>query len=987
MKLNKIIIEGFKSFANRTEINLSEGFTTIVGPNGAGKSNITDAIKWVLGDQSPKNLRGKSMQDVIFSGSDAKKAMNFAEVTLVIDNSSRELPIEFDEVSLSRLVYRNGDAEYKINNSKARLKDIQELMIDTGVQASSFSMISQGKIESIFNSRPEDRRAIFEEAAGVLKYKRRKHEANLKIAHVESNLERIEDIVHELGEQLKPLKVQKKQAEQFLKLREELKEIEVALLVQQIETANNNKHEISKTLIELENEKLDLDFENKNSLLEIENLLSKNLDIDAQITEHQNKLLEFNTEIQNLETKALLDTGLNVDNKEFYLTRLNTLKSNLTQKENDLKLKNPKESDAQIKSNLENQQRHSSQLGNIENELNKLDKRLNSISHQVTRLNSRKEFIEQTKDNLANLHQGVRAIVENKNSLSGIIGTIYDLVEIENEHKLAIEAALGSSIQYVATKTTKDARNAINFLKKTRDGKATFIARDNLNYQLVENKNFTLAKHQKGYIGLAHELVKFEEIDRQLFEALLGNTVLVDNLENAQSIYEELPNKVKVITLDGEIISPRGFITGGKTKNQKNSLLSMDLELQKIPEKIHELNQELEEINAEKKELEISKESLMKILDDASSKLRNIENTKTINEQIVSNLKTEIIVIKKEISEIEKKFESTSEDDFKNHLKQEIISVKAKKEIHEQKLSKLRSDVQGDKLRESELRNKIATVDKRLELINRTSNKSELDFSKLELEISNALRRLSEEYQIIYSTSMKVENYFDDIEKELIKVSKIRNKIIQLGDVNIGAIEEYARINERYLFIDAQRQDTVNAKNNLLELISQMDKEMETRFIETFEQIEVEFNKTFQDLFDGGEAQLVLTDKNNILETGVDIIARPPGKKLSRITLLSGGEKSLTAISLLFAILKIKTIPLVVLDEAEAALDDHNVDRYSQYLKAFNGSTQFLVITHRKGTMENADYLYGVTMQDKGISKIVSVDLKNMEDNLNEIKE
>ena len=1186
MKLKKIELQGFKSFADKTEIVFLDGVTTIVGPNGSGKSNISDALRWVLGEQSVKTLRGNKMEDVIFAGTQVRKKVGFAEVSMYLDNTDGELPIEYSEVVVTRRVYRNGESNYLINGSECRLKDIQELFMDTGVGRDGYSIISQGKIDEILSSKSEERRHIFEEASGIVKYRVRKEEATRKLSNTEINLSRVSDILAEIENTIEPLSEKSAKAKEYLNLRDSLKTYDIYIFINSIE---KNKIEIQKlddiiaTLSQdIENEeKVTTEFEKnkleiKNRIAEItekqestntsyyelENEIQR---LNSSIDIYNSKITSSNENIERLTNEIGEDKDKINSLKEEIKTRLqkrenmtlNKVKfeEELKQKQEELdilmkKLDDKASSVEELKVQIDNMQEEKyelkanissmeatieanklqieekqkgfdknislkdritiekqeivSVLNNKEQELNKKleifnsnDEKLSSMQKELdTAISKYNEFnqeimtLKSKLNYLVNLEKesegylkSVKASLDfaNENAMaSQVYGTIASIVSTEERFEFAIEIALGGYLQNIVVDTKKSATKIVNYLKENLLGRATFLPLDNIKNVGIDSKS----KYSKynGFLGFAIDLVKYDQKYKKAVELALGNTIVMDNVENALKIVSDIKNHARIVTLDGELIAPTGSITGGKQKNKTVGLVGRHNKIEKLNEEINNKEKELQSYAEKRKADEVAMNDIrekMQVLkeeidnlnievatyreknENITKELERVEKSKEtnnediikLNEQIntlteeINNSNSKIEEIDKEVNEKQheidvyvldnkesgKELEYLNEDilnlkislssfdesvasidemkekieqDIENFkasitrreeqsekLKQDIEEYKAnieanKKEIDEKNnfkneyqdiTNKLKADKEEISKKQDELEIKVLESVKRVEKIKEEKSKTENKKIKFDIETENFRNKMWDEYEISIAAAKQFIESSPVIDDKTININKeaekLRKKIKELGDVDVSSIEEYNKTKERYDFITTQKQDLEETKAKLQNLINNMTSIMKSQFSKQFESIKTNFNDTFKELFGGGKAELKLSDESNILESGIEIEVQPPGKKLQSMSLLSGGERALTATALLFAILKLKSPPFCILDEIEAALDDVNVSRFADYIKKYSKKTQFIVITHRKGTMEVASSVYGVTMEEYGISKILSMKL------------
>lgn len=983
MYLKSIKAVGFKSFADKIELDIKDGITCIVGPNGSGKSNILDAVKWVLGEQSVKSLRGSgSMSDVIFNGSKSRSPMSRASVALTIDNSNHYLKSEFNEIEVKRVVYRSGENEYYLNNTKVRLKDITDLFIDSGASRDAYNIISQGTVEDIVSSKPEARRVIIEEAAGVLKYKKHKEESLRKLEKTKDNLNTINLLINELETSLEPLRIQSIKAKKFNEYKDNLKTLEIALIVNDIKKINleynklKTRNEELKSLIEELNAKVSKDTAtlevNKLSNLEVEgalNKLNQNLvDLERLIADtNAKKTLILERKKLNSNNDITLNNVLNL--KEEVLS----LEKNINSLEEEINTLNRKKDDLRASiDSLDNEELilRKDYVTNS-NELNKKNKDLLELNNKIDILNN-------NILNEVNIPLPVKSILNNPR-LKGIYNTVGKLLTFDDLYMNAIETTLGASLNYLVVDSETSVKQAINYLKEQRLGRATFLPLNIIKPKYLDSSVLETLKNSSGFIDIAINLVKFDEAYSNIMQNLLGNTIVVKDIDALNNIAKLLNYKYKVVSLEGDISYAGGSISGGAKKNS-NSILKDRYELTKLETskvnletsihlletKINGLNKDNEDLKTKKNKLNnefielketINRKSIS--LTELEQNYKDKENTIKNNEAILNN------TIDKELEDILKYYYELSGK--KDTL---LRTIKGYKE----KLETSRED-----LAEAELN--IKNKNKDLNKYSTEFNSNEVTLGKYDVKLDNYLLTLNEEYTMTYEKALSEVDTNIDIETTRLHVSKLKSLIKELGEVNLGSISEFERINERYTFLTTQQDDLVKSIEELKTAILSLDEIMKERFKETFEKVNTEFQKVFRILFRGGEGHLELTDKDNLLETGVEIIAQPPGKKLSSITLFSGGERTLTAISLLFAILNVKTVPFVILDEVEAALDEANVDVFGKYLETRKDKSQFIIITHKKRTMEYADTLYGITMQEEGVSKLVSVRMEENKDN------
>ncbi|HLR41144.1 MAG TPA: chromosome segregation protein SMC [Virgibacillus sp.] len=1184
MYLKRLESVGFKSFAERINIEFVPGVTAVVGPNGSGKSNITDAIRWVLGEQSAKSIRGSKMEDIIFQGSDTRRALNVAEVALVLDNSDKELPLDYDEVSVTRRVYRSGESEFYINKQSCRLKDIIDLFMDSGLGREAFSIISQGKVEEILSSKAEERRTIFEEAAGVLKYKQRKKKAEYKLAETQENLNRIEDIIYEIEQQIDPLYEQAETAKTYKKQKEQLKQVEISLLITEIEQLHdkwqalltelgkdkeaeiNNKTAIQQREAKVEKERHDLQkLDNKvealqTSLLTVTQKLeqyegkkqvlheqmkhfSENKDklisqkgdasdriakISKAFSEEKKKLTTW--QITRTETKQHVEqlasklsnkkeniSGQIEELKSEYIEYLNKQaakrnerqsihqqlqqisgkKDQQSSKFQDLLVSRERltEQKAQAKAGFSKTEKQYTENGaslqqlkvDLDNErttFQESQKKLYQGYQYIGKLKSKKEMLEEMKEEFQGFFHGVKAILRARetNKLQHINGAIIELIDVPKAYITAIETVLGGQAQHIVVENDQAAIHAINWLKKTNNGRATFLPLGSIQARFLTKDALTKVKEHPGCVGIASDLVTAKEKYHKAVKHLMGHVVIAKTLQDANEIAKIIMRKYRIVTLEGDVVNPGGAMSGGAQKKTNQSLFTRDNDLQETTTKLNEfqekaknfeknLEQQKQKIRDIEQEIEIKenvlqenrqllqevqatyKESALK-LTALNDNLKLYDQDKQQFEKESRELKQQDTNITKELVEITHQLETIQEQintlteqetDFRenqeqlqhdyhqsqvslaeqeervksqrektNALQKQLSDLQEQYEVYKSDLDNLLS-LEETKETESDIGRMIQTKqaeknkttkqiqELRSQRADRTKNiqdqdrelkeenkqhqafiqsiqEKEVQANRLDVALENRLNHLQSEYTMTYERAKQIYEKAFDTEKAKNNVSQLKQAIERLGTVNLGAIEEYERISERYTFLTEQKNDLVEAKETLYAVIAEMDEEMQSLFEDTFTQIKAQFSIVFQELFGGGRAELKLTDPNNLLATGIEIVAQPPGKKLKHLGLLSGGERALTAIALLFSILRVRPVPFCILDEVEAALDEANVRRFAKYVKMYSQNTQFIVITHRKGTMEEADALYGVTMQESGVSRLVSVRLEETSD-------
>ena len=979
MYLKEIVTTGFKSFADKLDIKLDDKITCIVGPNGSGKSNVVDAVRWVLGEQSVKSLRGEgSMSDVIFSGSKSRNPLNVASVELVFDNTDHYINVPYTEISIKRKVYRTGENEYYLNGEKCRLKDVTNLLLDTGMGKESFNIISQGEVEKILSNSPSDRRVIFEEAAGILKYKRRKEEALRKLDRTHNNLDRVNDIITELELQVGPLKEQSEKATEYLENKKGLDNYEVALLAydienynQQLEQAKQKKEKIDKEIVTLSNESSSADI----SALEDNTKLEK---LEQEKTSLNNNLLKVTEEVEKINGEKNLLKERSKTNKEEEVLK-ETIRTTLEKKgqieksislitEEINSINQDKKSKEEKYAELEKQISTAKNKRNyLMSNYSKMDQDLISLGHKISSLRME---LEQSSD----LPNSVRSVLKDT-SLQGIHNTIGNIITIEDTYLKALNVAISSNKNFVITSDEESAKKAINYLKDNHLGRATFFPLTVIKPRFVDSETLNQIRNKSDFIAVLSDLLTYNKKYQNIIENQFGTTIISKDLDSANRLSKLIRNRYKIITLDGDVINVGGSMTGGSL-NKTKSVITTKQELKYQEEKEHTLKNEIVFLKNELSEInnvisKLEEENYLKEKEKIS--ISELLNSKNID---LSRVKQEYESVKKEWENLE-----AISNNSVSEKEQELIKLfHEKSSLKEQlqlKLKNITKEIDELKVKIEETQATYKLKNSTLRNLEKSSRELEISINRLDVKIDNMLNILSEDYELTFERAKN--DYSLDIEPEeaRVKVNTYRNNIKRIGMVNLGAIEEYERVNTRYSFLTNQREDLYKAESTLLEIMNEMDEVMEEEFKNTFMAIQIEFQKVFKELFNGGQASLKLTDPSNMLTTGVEIVASPPGKKLTTISLLSGGEKTLTAISLLFAILNVRSVPFCLFDEVEAALDEANVAGFGTYLNHYRDKTQFLIITHKKKTMEYANTLYGITMQESGVSKLVSVKLED----------
>ena len=1175
MYLKEIEIQGFKSFADKTKVVFDQGVTAVVGPNGSGKSNITESLRWALGESSVKNLRGGKMPDVIFAGTESRKPLNYASVVVTLDNQDGFIKDAGQEIKVERHIYRTGDSEYKIDGKKVRLRDIHDLFLDTGLGRDSFSIISQGKVEEIFNSKPEERRAIFEEAAGVLKYKTRRKETESKLQQTQDNLDRLEDIIHELDNQIKPLEKQATTARKFIELDGQRKGIYLDVLVAQIQA---NKDELDLTEEELNQvQELLTSYYQKREELEEENqtLKKKRQDLQAEMAKDQSSLMDLTSLISDLERKLALSkleteqVALNQQEAQARLAGLDEKRNALTQekKEKEANLSQLEENLAvntkelnrleaellafsddpdqmieQLRERfvafLEEEADVSNQLTRIENDLKnsrqqtqKQEEQLESLkeqlasakskaSEQETALKSAKEKVQtlladyqthakqeeeqkqayqsqqnqlfdrldslknkqakaQSLENIlknhSNFYAGVKSVLQEKDRLGGIVGAVSEHLTFDVRYQTALEIALGASSQHIIVEDEQAATKAIDFLKRNRAGRATFLPLTTIKARSISGQNQDVIASSPGFLGMADELVTFDAKLEAIFKNLLATTAIFDTVEHARDAARKVRYQVRMVTLDGTELRTGGSYAGGANRQNNSIFIKPELEqlqkeiaqeekllrheeekLKSAQENLANLTQTLETIKSKGEQARIEEQGLYLAYQQTCQQVEELETLLELQEKELNNLRGGDWQAEKEKCQERLALIATE----KQKLESEIEEIKSNKNAIQERYQSLQDKLSQARLLKTEMIGRkryevadIERINKELEYLDMeqeeierllqekvdnldkvdtellTKQEAEAKSQKEEIQqglirkqfelddiegqlddiashleqarqqneewirkqtraeatkekITDRLRylqgQLTEEYQISYTEALEQANQLEDLVVAEQKVKDLEKSIRSLGPVNLDAIEQFDEVHERLEFLNSQRDDILSAKNLLLETITEMNDEVKERFKSTFEAIRESFKVTFKQMFGGGQADLILTE-GDLLTAGVEISVQPPGKKIQSLNLMSGGEKALSALALLFSIIRVKTIPFVILDEVEAALDEANVKRFGDYLNRFDKDSQFIVVTHRKGTMAAADSIYGVTMQESGVSKIVSVKLKDLE--------
>lgn len=978
MYLKELRAYGFKSFADKTVIEFGKNINGIVGPNGSGKSNIVDAVRWVLGEQSMKSLRGDSSLDVIFSGSESRKALNSASVTLVFNNEDRTLPLDFNEVSIKRMAFRTGENEYYINNEKVRLKDITDLLSESGTAKESFNIISQGKIDEILSHKPEDRRIIFEEAAGVLKYKRRKEEALRKLDKTNQNLNRVNDIISELSTTIEPLKEASAKAKKYIDIKDRLSNVEIAVMAKSISDLNFEYQEGKKKIEELENEISSACLNSSTYDVDILKYKNQLKNIRESINTKQLSLIELSKKEEKISSDIKLlqernkyrEDTVRIGNNIITLKEeLLSIKDNLNNLNNDVDVINKKIDNINIVINT------------LKDKNNELTVKRNNLNNDIIRNNReienykyRQEYLENSLNNNLSVPKPVKAILDNP-KFKGVHNIISSLIETDSKYNTAISVALGGASSYLVVDTPNVAKELIYYLKNNNLGRATFYPLSVITGRSITDDVMEILEREEGYISIAANIVSYDNKYNNIVSNVLGNVIIADSIETANIISNKINKKYKIVTLDGQVVNVGGSLTGGTIQNI-SSPLSIKYELEEVTKKC---------------ELLISKNNgIVREIDLLNKEIDNVNKELYANQNILLEYDSKKKIIINNITGINKEYEDKEKElkdltNITNNNSEEDKLISYLYQVKED-ISNLNKELVMLKVDEENINNTINELEETSRSSSSYINKKEkelnnlnITINRIDVKLDSLLNDLNTDYNMTYDFA--INNYKLDMDMEDAKreVVKLKDNLSLLGNVNLDAPEEYDKVKERYDFLTKQKEDLVSAENTLYDIIKEMDSIMKTRLAETFEQVRKEFKIVYRELFRGGRAELTLTDPDNILETGIEIKAEPPGKKLQSISLLSGGEKTFTAISLLFAILNIRPVPFCLFDEVEAALDDANVEAFGRYLDKYRDSTQFIIITHKKKTMEYADILYGITMQESGVSKIVSVKLEDID--------
>lgn len=968
MFLKRIEMQGFKSFADKTVISFTDPITGIVGPNGCGKSNISDAVRWVLGEQSARSMRGEKMNDVIFAGSADRRKVNMAEVTLVFDNSNHILNDGRDEIEVTRRLYRDSnEAEYLINHNPVRLRDIVDLFLDTGLGKDSLSIISQGNVVSFAEAKPLERRGIFEEAAGVAKFRKRKMESLSKLQRTKDNLDRSTDILNELEKQVSPLKRQARKAQLYREKKERLQEIEISVLVKDIESIHQEIDSCKKSLFDYETQLTITDTSVQVAETRISEARNRINEIDARVTALQDAFMANANEIHSLEQRKT-----ELDEKRKYIVETGSA----GQKEEELK---GLCQEAQLEYE-DRKQRYDSlqkdisllseQLSQAAMALMDRQTDLDGAKARQRSLENRKNVLDSLLANPFNNQQGISSIMNARHSLSGILGVVGQLFSITPGYEEALSTALGGAMNNIVTTDEAAARNAIRFLNRNMSGRATFLPLTVCRPRYIRKEDEIIASSTEGYLGKASDFVDCDLKFKDVSSSLLGNVLVVDRMENGNSLSALTGRRYKIVTLDGEVIHTGGSMTGGKTKHNTN-IVTMKKEASEIASSLDSMNAKVQLFEKALNEAIRFKNDISSSIQEKRFSLAAIEPVVEAKKAKYEKLRNQLALLSPQSSKGENQFDSHVNDLVVRlntaYAKRDSISEEIKAKRNER--ITLQQDLERREAQLRQLRKEQTSFKDHVSAV-------AVEQGRLETRLEHCMNRLSGEYQMTYEFAR--EKAVDEpVENAREEVAKLREEIEHLGNVNMNAPEEYEEVNQRYETLKQQIEELSESRDKILAAIDEMDTVMKKQFTETFHSINTQFNAIFQSLYGGGKASLSLVDPDDVLNSGIDIEAQPPGKAVTNNMLFSGGEKSLIALCVLFAILKVKPSPLVILDEVEAALDPGNVGRFAQFLHNYTDTTQFVVVTHRVGTMEKADILYGVTMQKQGVSQMLKVELKD----------
>lgn len=1007
MYLKALEIQGFKSFPEKTTLTFENNITGIVGPNGSGKSNISDAILWVMGEQRTKTLRGSKMEDVIFGGTAKRTPLSFAQVTLLLDNSDHLFDIDRSEVSISRRYYRSGDSEYYINKEQVRLKDVNSLLMDTGLGRDGYSVIGQGRISEIISNKSTDRREVMEEAAGISRFRYRKEDAERKLDKTEENLIRINDKIDELELQVEPLKRQSEVAKKYLQIHDILRVKEISAWMASLDKLKDTAESINKSYLEAKKQLEEAHAQLDAMYASSESLQERMHQKDMEVEDARERQSNLQSELASFESEqAVIDT--NIDNTLKSITRMNEDISNSEQRGREIleQIDSNHQTVQKLEAeNLELQEK----LDSIQNIIRGCDMKISTrqkIVDDLTRtqtslhvesrsMDSRIQMLSAMEKEYQGYSNAVRTVMKeaSRKNLKGIHGPVASLIKTEDQFALAIETAMGGAMQNIVVNTQNDGRRAIELLKREDSGRATFLPIDVIHGNVLTD----MPENDAGFIGLAFDLVTYNPQYEGIIANLLGRTIVAETLADAIRMSKNNSNRLRIVTLDGQLINSGGSMTGGSYVRNAG-MLSRANELERLKkEKVtiddhivqneRELQKASSELDAMKYEKAMAVEDQIEIRNHITSNVSQSSATKAAVSQLeallnaitgdsksrrtaISKEEERITSLKHEREILEKK--QLVLHQRLNHVKEEIS-----------KITGIRMDLEGKR---NQTNRNVQDFNKELLNLERSVAKLEQKKNSSDMEEKQILDKLWDNYELSFTSAQEVRQPVDSLPKANKEIADLRRQIGALGTPNLGAIEEYERVSERYNFLTSQRDDIEKSKKELLVIIKDITNEMESVFLDKFSRINRAFQETFLELFGGGKAELVLEDEENVLECGIEIRVQPPGKALSSISLLSGGEMAFVAIALYFAIIKIRPTPFCVMDEIEAALDESNVLRYADYMKKYSDRTQFIVITHRRGTMENTDFLYGVTMQEKGVSKVLALSMEETEKIIKEAK-
>jgi len=970
MFLKRIEMQGFKSFADKTVIAFDDPITAVVGPNGCGKSNISDAVRWVLGEQSARSLRGEKMNDVIFSGSADRRMMNIAQVTLVFDNSEHLLNSESDELEITRRLYRDSsEAEYLINRKNVRLRDIVNIFMDTGLGKDSLSIISQGNVISFAEAKAKDRRGVFEEAAGVAKYKKRKMESLSRLSRTKDNLDRSTDILNELEKQVTPLKRAALKAEVYREKKARLEQIEITVLVKEIERLNDSIEEAKRTLFDIGTKSQMYSASIQIAENRIAEAKDRSARLDREVSTLQDQLMQCLNTVTALETRRA-----EMEERRKYIIEIGTREQKIEETRDLLN-----EAKAEYDDRKDRFDRLNTEIGLNATNMTAAAQAIFDASNEYENaqgilrgMESQRAYLENVmRDPFSTTRQaGTKSIMDHRHALHGILGVVGQVFAAHDGYELAVSEAIGGAVYNILTQDDQDARDAIRFLTRNQSGRATFLPLTVCTPRYVPHDIRVICENTPGYLGVASEFVDYEPQFRPAAENLLNNILVTDTLENGTKLSELIHRSLKIVTLTGEVIHRGGSMTGGKAKHS-TTIVTVEKDLQEIRRSIDA--QKARVALAEKKlnDARETRERLSRTYQQNRIEAASLEPIVEAKKAKYEKLKNDLALLMPEgdapVPEEAAQADSSVIELNKAYSRRDEITAEIRSKREERT-----SVMQDIDRKEAQLRQ----TRKDLETATAAENAIRIDQGKLETQMDMNLQRLASEYRLTYEFA-RTKTEDADIDEAKEEVQQLRADIQRLGNVNMNAPEEYAEVNERYEFYKAQIAELSASRDKLLAAIDDMDKVMTKQFRSMFDRINTEFNRIFVSLYGGGKARLVLEDPGDILNTGIDVEAQPPGKNVQNNLLFSGGEKSLIALCVLFAILKVKPVPLVILDEVEAALDPSNVERFAQYLKHYTDRTQFIVVTHRSGTMQNADVLYGVTMQQQGVSQMLKVKLRD----------